>query len=384
MARRDYYEVLGVDRNATGDALKKAYRKQALKYHPDRNSGDQGAEERFKEVAEAFEVLGDAQKRQIYDRYGHEGLGGPYRSGDFQWTDFTRAADFQDIFSNLDEIFGGGIFGDMFGSRGRRGPQKGEGLRIGLKLVLEEIASGVEKKVKLSRMETCNTCEGAGTKSGAPPATCTVCGGMGQVRQATRSLFGQFVNVATCPQCRGEGTTIREPCSECRGEGRVKKTALLSVSIPSGISEGNYISLKGQGSVGLRGGPAGDCLVFVEEAEHDFFERHGNDILYDLPISFSQAALGAEVEVLTLAGKVQMKVPAGTQSGQIFRLRGKGIPELNGYRTGDQLVRVMVWTPAKLNKKEEELFRQLAKLENVQPPAGGKGLFERMKEALGG
>ena len=308
MARRDYYEVLGVDRNATDDVLKKAYRKQALKYHPDRNPGDKGAEERFKEVAEAFEVLGDAQKRRIYDRYGHEGLGGPYRSGDFQWTDFTHAADFQDIFSNLDEIFGGGIFGDMFGGRGRRGPQKGEDLRIGLKLTLEEIASGVEKKVKLARMEACDTCEGSGARSGAP-ATCTVCGGTGQVRQATRSLFGQFVNVATCPQCRGEGTTIQDPCSECRGEGRVKKTTLLSVSIPPGISEGNYISLREQGSVGLRGGPAGDCLVFVEEAEHDFFERHGNDILYDLPISFSQAALGAEVEVLTLAGKAQMKVP---------------------------------------------------------------------------
>ncbi len=385
MARRDYYEILSVDKNATEDEIKKAYRKQALQYHPDRNQGNQEAEEKFKEVAEAFEVLSNSQKRQVYDRYGHEGLGGPFRSGGFQWSDFTHAGDFQDIFSNLDEIFGSGIFGDMFGRRGgRRGPQGGEDLRITLKLTLEEIAGGVEKVVKLSRMESCDTCGGSGAKSGSSSATCNVCGGMGQVRQATRSLFGQFVNVTTCPQCGGEGKIIREPCSDCRGEGRIKKTATLSVSIPAGVSEGNYIPLRGQGSVGRRGGPSGDCMVFIEEAEHDAFERHGNDILYDLPIGFSQAALGAEVEVPTLAGRAEMKIPAGTQSGQIFRLRGKGVPELNGYRTGDQLVRIMVWTPTKLTRQEEVLLRELAELENARPPEGGKGLFERVKEALGG
>ena len=385
MAKRDYYEVLEVEKGASVDEVKRAYRKQALKFHPDRNPGSEEAEEKFKEAAEAYEVLNDPQKRQTYDRFGHEGLGGPFRSGGFQWSDFSHAGDFQDIFSSLDEIFGGGIFGDIFGRRGgRRGPQRGDDLRIALKITLEEIASGVDKKVRLSRLDRCDTCSGSGAKSGATSATCEVCGGMGQVRQATRSLFGQFVNVTTCPQCGGEGKVIRDRCSDCSGEGRKKKTVTLSVNIPAGVAEGNYIPIRGQGSVGPRGGPAGDCLVFIEEVEHDLFERHGNEILYDLPISFSQAALGAEVEVPTLTGKARMKIPAGTQSGKIFRLRGKGIPELNGYRTGDQLVRAVVWTPTKLSKKEEVVFQQLAELGNGQPPEGGKGFFERVKEALGG
>ena len=385
MAKRDYYEVLEVEKGASVDEVKRAYRKQALKFHPDRNPGSEEAEEKFKEAAEAYEVLNDPQKRQTYDRFGHEGLGGPFRSGGFQWSDFSHAGDFQDIFSSLDEIFGGGIFGDIFGRRGgRRGPQRGDDLRIALKITLEEIASGVDKKVRLSRLDRCDTCSGSGAKSGATSATCEVCGGMGQVRQATRSLFGQFVNVTTCPQCGGEGKVIRDRCSDCSGEGRKKKSATLNVNIPAGVAEGNYIPIRGQGSVGPRGGPAGDCLVFIEEVEHDLFERHGNEILYDLPISFSQAALGAEVEVPTLTGKARMKIPAGTQSGKIFRLRGKGIPELNGYRTGDQLVRAVVWTPTKLSKKEEVVFQQLAELGNGQPPEGGKGFFERVKEALGG
>ena len=385
MAKRDYYEVLEVEKGASVDEVKRAYRKQALKFHPDRNPGSEEAEEKFKEAAEAYEVLNDPQKRQTYDRFGHEGLGGPFRSGGFQWSDFSHAGDFQDIFSSLDEIFGGGIFGDIFGRRGgRRGPQRGDDLRIALKITLEEIASGVDKKVRLSRLDRCDTCSGSGAKSGATSATCEVCGGMGQVRQATRSLFGQFVNVTTCPQCGGEGKVIRDRCSDCSGEGRKKKSATLNVNIPAGVAEGNYIPIRGQGSVGPRGGPAGDCLVFIEEVEHDLFERHGNEILYDLPISFSQAALGAEVEVPTLTGKARMKIPAGTQSGKIFRLRGKGIPELNGYRTGDQLVRTVVWTPTRLSQKEEKVFQQLAELGNGQPPEGGKGFFERVKEALGG
>ena len=385
MAKRDYYEVLGVDRDATSDELKKAYRKQALKNHPDRNPDDQEAEARFKEAAEAYEVLGDSDKRQTYDRFGHEGLGGPFRSGGFGWGDFSHAGDFQDIFSSLDEIFGGGIFGDMFGRRGgRRGPQAGEDLRMTLELSLEEIATGTKKKVKLTRMEQCADCEGSGAKAGSSPSTCSVCGGVGQVRQATRSLFGQFVNVTACPQCGGEGSLIEEACTECQGQGRVKKAVSLTVNIPAGVAEGNYIPLRGQGSVGPRGGGEGDCLVFIEEKEHEYFERHGNNILYDLPISFSQAALGADVEVPTLSGKAEMKIPAGTQSGQIFRLRNKGIPELNGYGTGDQLVRVVVWTPTKLNKEAEGLLRELSDLEQLQPPEGGKGFFERVKEAFGG
>ena len=385
MSKRDYYEVLGLQRDATENDIKKTYRKQAMKYHPDRNAGDEEAAARFKEAAEAYEVLGDNQKRRVYDQYGHAGLGGPFQGGGFQWSDFTHATDFEDIFSNLDDVFGGGILGDLFGRRGgRRGPQRGEDLRIPLRLTLEEIASGVQKTIRFARMDRCGTCSGSGARSGAAARTCSVCNGMGQVRQATRSMFGQFVNVTTCPQCNGEGKVIGNRCPDCGGEGRAKKTVSLAVNIPAGVTDGNYIPLRGQGSVGPRDGAAGDCMVLIEEAEHDYFERHGNDILYELPISFSQAALGAEVKVPTLTSRAEMKIPAGTQSGQIFRLKGKGIPELNGYRTGDQLVRVMVWTPARLNDEEQRLFRQLAEHENIQPPEGGKGLFERMKEAFGG
>ncbi len=384
MSKRDYYDVLGLQRGATDGDIKKAYRKQAMKYHPDRNAGDEQAAARFKEAAEAYEVLGDAQKRQVYDQYGHAGLGGPFQGGGFQWSDFTHATDFEDIFSNLDDVFGGGILGDLFGRRGgRRGPQRGEDLRIPLRLTLEEIASGVQKRIRFARMDRCDTCAGSGARSGAAARTCSVCNGMGQVRQATRSLFGQFVNVTVCPQCNGEGKVIGDRCLECGGDGRMKKTVSLSVNIPAGVTDGNYIPLRGQGSVGPRDGAAGDCMVLIEEAEHEHFERHGNDILYELPISFSQAALGAEVTVPTLNSRAEMKIPAGTQSGQVFRLKGKGIPELNGYGTGDQLVRVMVWTPARLNEEEKALFRQLADFENVQPPEGGKGLFDRMKEAFG-
>lgn len=385
MSKRDYYEVLGLQREASENEIKKAYRKQAMKYHPDRNAGDEDAAARFKEAAEAYEVLGDAQKRRVYDQYGHAGLGGPFQGGGFQWSDFTHATDFEDIFSNLDDVFGGGILGDLFGRRGgRRGPQRGEDLRIPLRLTLEEIASGVRKKIRFARMDRCDTCGGTGARSGSAATTCSVCNGMGQVRQATRSLFGQFVNVTTCPQCNGEGKVIGDRCFDCGGDGRAKKTVSLSVNIPAGVTDGNYIPLRGQGSVGPRDGEAGDCMVLIEEEEHEYFERHGNDILYELPISFSQAALGADVTVPTLSSRAEMKIPPGTQSGQVFRLKGKGIPELNGYRTGDQLVRVMVWTPARLNEDEKALFRQLAELENIQPPEGGKGIFERMKEAFGG
>jgi molecular chaperone DnaJ len=383
---RDYYEVLGVARDASDDKIKKSYRKLALKFHPDRNPGDDAAEASFKEAAEAYEVLGDAQKRQTYNQFGHQGLGGPFASGGFNWSDFSHAGDFDDIFSNLDNIFGGGIFGDIFGGRGgpRGGPQRGEDLRITLPLTLEEIATGTQKKLKLRRHEGCDDCGGSGAKAGSESATCDICGGNGQVRQATRSLFGQFVNVTTCPKCQGEGSMIKEPCPGCSGEGRGEKQTTLTVNIPAGVAEGNYIPLRGQGSVGRRGGPAGDCQVFIQEVEHEQFERHENDVVYDLPVSFSQAALGAQIELPTLSGKAMMKVPSGTQSGQIFRLRGKGIQDVNGYGKGDQLVRVVVWTPTKLNEAEEKIFKELSDKENGEPPEGGKGFFDRVKEVLTG
>lgn len=386
MAKRDYYEILGVDRSASAEEIKKAYRKYAMKHHPDRNKDNPDAEAQFKEGAEAAEVLMDPQKRQAYDQFGHEGVSGQFRGGGFQWSDFSHAGDFQDIFSNLDEIFGGGIFGDLFGGGGgrRRRSNKGEDLKVSLALSLEEIVEGAQKNLKLSRLEACDTCGGSGAKAGSDPISCDMCGGQGQVRQATRSLFGQFVNVTTCPQCGGNGKIIRDKCGDCEGQGRQKKQVNLTVNIPAGVAEGNYIPLRGQGNAGPNSGPAGDCLVFIEEKEHEFFERHGNDIVYDLPISFSQAALGDDIEVPTLTGRVSMKIPAGTQSGKIFRLRGKGMPEVNGYRTGDQLVRVVVWTPTKLSKKAEELFRELAELESGKAPEGGKGFFDRVKEVLGG
>ena len=385
MAKRDYYEILGINRNASTEEIKKAYRKYALKHHPDRNRDNPEAEGRFKEGAEAYEVLMDTQKRQVYDQYGHEGVNGAFRGGGFQWSDFSHANEFQDIFSNLDEIFGGGIFGDLFGRRGgQRRANRGEDLKVALKLTLEEIATGAQKTIKLARREACATCSGSGARPGTDPTTCNMCGGSGQVRQATRSIFGQFVNVTACPQCAGQGKVIKEACGDCRGEGRVQKQVNVNVTIPAGVAEGNYIPLRGQGNAGPQGGPSGDCLVFMEELEHEHFERHGTDIVYNLPISFSQAALGADIEVPTLAGRASMKIPPGTQSGKILRLRGKGIPEVNGYRTGDQLVRVVVWTPTKLGKREEALFQELARLENGQPPEGGKGFFDRVKEVLGG
>lgn len=385
MAKRDYYEALGIDRDATEEEVKKAYRRMALKYHPDRNQGDKEAEEKFKEAAEAYEVLSDPQKRATYDRFGHDGLRDTFGQGGFQWTDFSHFEDFADI---LGDFFGrrDSFFDDLFGTRTRRKPRvrRGPDIQVKLKLSLEEIATGVEKKIKLKRMQRCDACGGTGAGGGASVRTCPTCQGTGQVRQVSHSIFGQFVNVATCPHCDGEGRVIDQPCPTCGGEGRVRETNTVSVRVPAGVSEGNYIPLRGEGSVGLRGGPAGDVVVLIEEKEHPYFERHGDGILYELLISFSQAALGTEMEVPTLTGKVKLHVPPGTQSGKIFRLRSKGIPHLNGYGSGDQLVRVVVWTPTKLSAEERRLFEELAKHEELSPPKSEKGLFGRVKDAFGG
>jgi molecular chaperone DnaJ len=383
MAKRDYYEVLGVDRNADENTIKKAYRKQAMKFHPDRNPDDKEAESNFKEASEAYEVLSDQQKRSRYDRFGHQGVSDSFGSGGFQWSDFTHAVDFEDV---LGDLFGGGIFGDFFGrGRARRGgPRKGSDLRVTLELSLEEIAQGVEKKIRLKRMKTCDACGGTGAKRGTALKTCPMCHGSGQLRQMSRSLFGQMVNVVTCTQCHGEGKIIEEACPTCRGQGRSEHVETIAVRIPAGVSSGNYIPMRGQGNAGPRGGPPGDVIVYVAEAEHDYFERHGDDILYTLPIGFSQAALGDEVEVPTLTGRARMKIPAGIQSGKVLRLRGKGIPELHGYRTGDELVRVLVWTPEKLNGQEKRLFRELASYEHTSPPKGKEGFYLRTRDTFKG
>ena len=382
MAKRDYYEILEIDKGSSLEEIKKAYRKQALKFHPDRNPGDNEAEEKFKEASEAYEVLTDSEKRSAYDRFGHEGLGGSFGTGNFQWSDFTHAADFEDILGNL---FGGSLFEDFFGTRrrSRRGsPRKGRDRRITLRLTLEEISTGVQKKVRVSRLERCDVCQGSGAEPGTSPKTCPTCSGSGEVRQASRSLFGQFINVTTCPTCGGEGQAIDKQCHKCSGEGRVQSSTTISVDVPAGVAAGNYISMREQGDAGPKGGPRGDLLVFIEEEEHEYFERQGDDVLYEHLIDVTQAALGDEVEVPTLSGRVKMTIKPGTQSGQIFRLRGKAIPKLNGSGRGDQLVKVTVWTPTKLSQEERELFRELAKHENISPPESEKGFFQKFKDAF--
>ncbi len=379
--KRDYYEILGVDRGADIDAIKKSYRKLALQYHPDRNPDDSVAEERFKEVAEAYEVLSDSEKRPLYDRYGHEGVSGQFGQGGFQWGDFSHANDFDDIFSNF---FGGG-FEQMFGQRrrSRSGAMQGSDMRISLELDLEEIADGVEKRLRLRRVQTtCGTCGGGGAKAGSGPTACLACGGAGQVRKMTGGFFN-LVTVTTCDRCGGSGQVISDPCGTCHGSGLVEDGREVTVRIPAGVAGGTTMRLRDQGNAGPNGGPNGDLLIDIRQREHESFAREDDDIHYALPISFSQAALGAKVEVPTLDGRVNLTIPEGTQSGKMFRLAGKGIPHLNSYGQGDMIVRVHVWTPVKLNSEERELFEHLSTLEESSPsgpPEGGSGFFNWMKD----
>ena len=374
MAKRDYYEVLGVEKNSEPDQIKSAYRKLALKYHPDRNPDDSDAEAAFKEASEAYEVLSDTEKRSNYDQFGHAGLEGNFGSGGFQWSDFSHATDFHDVFG---DFFGGGRR-----SRGPSGPPKGRDLRISLKLSLEEITEGVEKKISLQRMKSCAVCDGGGAAPGSTSQACQTCGGVGQVQQVSRSFFGQQVTVGACPTCQGEGRMVSDPCRECAGEGRVRDKTTITVRIPAGVSTGNYIPLRGQGDAGPRGGPAGDVLVFIEEEEHDTYTREGNDVIYRLPISISQAALGYGAQVPTLHGDVKMKIPEATQTGRVFRLRGKGVPDVDGRGIGDQLVEVLVWTPTQLTSEERRLFAELDEIHQQRVESEGKSFLDRMLEAF--
>ena len=385
--KRDYYEVLGVERTASEDEVKKAYRKLALKFHPDRNPNDKTAEESFKELAEAYEVLSDPEKRRRYDQFGHQGVQDQFGQGGFQWRDFSHASEFDDIFSS----FFGDAFEDLFGGRRGRGGRgrydvtQGADIRISLRLTLEEIASGAEKKIRLKRVQIpCTTCNGTGAKPGTSASTCQQCKGTGQVRRMTGGFFN-LVTVTTCDRCSGTGEVISDPCETCGGSGMVADDRTVSVRVPAGVANGTTIRLRGQGHAGRRGGPPGDLLIDVLEQEHDMFTRRDDDIVYDLPISFSQAALGADIEVPTLDGKVRLKVPGGTQSGKVLRLRGKGIQHLNAYGTGDMLVRIHVWTPMNLNSDERKLFERLADLEkgqDGQTPEGGKGFFNKMRDVF--
>lgn len=380
----DYYERLGVSREATTEEIKKAYRKLALKYHPDRNEGSKEAEARFKEVTEAYEVLRDSEKRTAYDRYGEAGLkgrGGPGFGG----------FDFSDAIEVFMRDFGGfGGFEEIFGGRGGRArtgePGKGQTLRVRLPLTLENVVEGVTKKVRVSVLDACETCEGSGSAPGTTPEPCRVCGGTGEERHVQRSVFGQFVSVAPCRNCGGEGRVIEEVCETCHGEGRTRSQRELEVEVPPGVSSENFITLRGKGNVGPRGGPRGDVVVLLEVEDDPRFVRDGENLLFELPVTFGQAALGDEVQVPTVNGSVRLTVPAGVQSGEVLRLKGQGLPNLHGRRRGDQLVRVRVWTPQDLSGEQETVLRELREVEEDPPEEvgrrDGKGFWSRVKEAF--
>ena len=380
MTKRDYYEVLGVEKNASKDDLKKAYRKMAMQYHPDRNPDNKEAEEKFKEAAEAYEVLSDDDKRARYDRFGHDGI----RANGYGSPGFT---DINDIFSHFSDIFGGGgsIFDDFFGgsqrSRGRRHSTgvPGSDLRVNLKLTLEEIASGVSKKLKIKKQVKCQQCSGTGAEAGTSTKTCPVCHGSGEVKTVSRSVFGQFVNISVCSNCNGEGNVVDSPCKKCMGDGRVNDEATISINVPPGVHDGSYMTLRGEGNSGKRGGQAGDIIVVFQEIPHEYFQREGDDIIYDLFISFPTAVLGADVEVPTLNGRAVLRIEAGTQPGKLLKMRDKGIKHLNQSGHGDQLVRVNIEIPKKVSSKEKELLKELSEQQNFKKSSSSdeKNFFKR-------
>jgi molecular chaperone DnaJ len=373
----DFYSTLGVFRDASEDEVKKAYRKLAMEYHPDRNSA-LDAEARFKEITEAYEVLRDPEKRAAYDRYGEAGLRGA-GGGGFDHVDLSEALN---IF--MRDFGGMGGFESLFGGgRGTTEARRGKDVRVAVKLTLAEVTTGVRRALKLKTLQRCETCAGSGGAKGTRPAACSTCGGLGEVRRATRSVFGQFVSIAPCPTCGGEGTVISSPCEICRGDGRVRGERTVQVDIPPGVSTSNYLTLRGQGEAGPRNGPAGDLLVLIEVKEDDRFERQGDDLAYDLAVSFSMAALGGTVQVPTPHGEERVTIPAGLQSGTILRLKGKGLPRLGRDGHGDLNVRTHLWTPESLDDEQRRLFEQLAKVEKPPARGGGGGFWNRIKEALG-
>ena len=373
----EFYSLLGISREASDTEIKKAYRKLAMEYHPDRNKSAE-AEAPFKEITEAYEVLRDPQKRAMYDRYGKAGLSGAGGGYGFHHVDLSEALN---IFMRDFGAMGG--FESLFGGRrSRTEERRGQDIRVTVRLTLSEVALGAKKTVKLKSLERCQTCEGSGAKPGTQPTTCSTCNGSGEVRRATRSMFGQFISVAPCPTCGGEGRVISQPCEVCRGEGRVRGERSVTVDIPAGVSTNNYLTLRGQGAAGPRNGPNGDLLVMLDIKDDERFERQGDDLVFDLPVSFSQAALGGDHEVPTPYGKEQLRIPPGTQPETVLRIRGKGLPILGQDGKGDLLVRVRVWTPEHLSEEQERLFRELAKLEG-EPPKRSPGFWSKLKEALG-
>jgi molecular chaperone DnaJ len=375
----DFYAVLEVERGASDDEIKKAYRKLAMKYHPDRNNGSKEAEERFKEITEAYDVLRDPQKRAAYDRYGEAGLRGG--AGGFHHVDLSEALgifmrDFGG-FGGLDELFGA--------QRGSsNGPRSGPDVKVTIPLTLAEVASGVDKKLAIKLLDACDKCDGSGAEPGSKSEVCRTCGGAGEVRRAQRSFFGQFVTVAPCPTCRGEGRIVQTPCKKCRGEGRMRVEREITVQIPAGVATGQYMTLRGVGNVGTRGGPRGDIHVLFEVADDPRFERDGEDLYTEVLVTYPQLVLGAELSVPTVSGHTAVTVAPGTQSGHVFHLRGRGLPRVNANGTGDLHVRVQLWTPERVTDEEKKLIERLGELQPGVPADGrGKGFWAKMKEALG-
>lgn len=381
MAKRDYYEILGISKNASQDDIKKAYRKVAMQYHPDRNPGNKEAEEKFKEAAEAYEILSDPDKRAQYDRFGHAGMRG---AGGFGGGGMRM----EDIFTNFGDIFGDDIFGSFFGggrSQSRQGRGvRGSNLRVKIRLNYQEIAHGVTKKIKVKKYLPCKQCHGSGAKDKGAFQTCGTCGGSGQVRKITQTFLGQMQTVTTCPTCNGEGTVITSKCPSCHGSGREYGEETVSIDIPAGVQQGMQLSVSGKGNAGEREGAFGDLIVLIEEEAHPELQRDGINVAYDLYISITDAVFGQQLEVPTIEGIAKIKIPPGTQSGKIFRLRGKGFPALQSYEKGDQLIHVNVWTPQNLNAEEKAAFEKLKGAENLKPNPGKseKSFFDKVKDVF--
>jgi molecular chaperone DnaJ len=380
MSKRDYYEVLGLSKGASADEIKKAYRKVAMQFHPDRNPGDKSAEEKFKEAAEAYEVLSDTDKRAQYDRYGHAGLSNNGRGP-------SGGMNMDDIFSQFGDIFGDDLFGSFFGGRRSSGGSRSRGvrgsnLRVKIKLNYEEIAKGVTKNIKVKKYVSCNTCTGTGAKDRNSIQTCSTCGGSGQVRRVSNTFLGQMQTVTTCPTCGGEGSIVTAKCAVCKGEGRVYGEETVTLDIPAGVQEGMQLSVGGRGNSGERGGSPGDLIILIEEEQHPELHRDGLNVAFELHISFMDAVFGLQAEVPTIDGKAKIKIPPGTQSGKIFRLKGKGFPGVNSYEKGDQLIHVNVWTPQHLTPEEKDLLDKLADSPNFQPKPdkNERSFFDKVRE----
>lgn len=385
MAKKDFYEILGVDRNADEAAIKKAYRAVAMKYHPDRNPGNKEAEEKFKEAAEAYEVLSDADKKARYDRYGHAGVdpNGSFGGGGAHMNMDDIFRQFGDIFSDSPfEAFFGQSRGGGGGRGGQSQGQKGSNLRINVPLTLEEIHSGTSKRVKVKKQITCSTCKGSGAKDSSSVRTCNTCNGSGYVRQIRNTFLGQMQTTSACPTCNGTGQMVTANCSACKGEGRVYGEEMIDIDIPAGVEQDMQLSMRGKGNAGPKGGPYGDLLIHIKEKEHEHLERDGQNLVYELFINFADAALGSSVEVPTLTGPVKIKIPPGTQSGKIFRLQGKGLPSVQSYNHGDQLIHVNIWTPKNFNDEEKHLLERMRHLPNFEPKPGKteRGFFEKMRD----